>query len=125
MPSSGGGQGTPITVTLPDPQVPYDPIEALDYTPNCAVSLPRYAHVVGYNEPAMWGVLYEGQERFDCDTLWTESNRIQLSTALAVAQQMIERFVGYPLCPTWVTGRVEEEWHNDFNWVDQQKYKWR
>lgn len=124
MPSSGGGQGTPITVTLPDPQVPYDPSEALDLTPNCAVSLPRYVHVVGYDEAALWGVLYEGQSRFDCNTLWTESSRTQLQVALAVAQRMIEKFIGFPLCPTWVTGRVQEEWHNDFDWVDQQKYKW-
>lgn len=125
MPNTGGGQGTPFPTFPLGPQVPYDQTEELDYAFNCAVPLSRYAKVVGYDEPAMWGVVYEGQEQNSCDTIWTESNRMQLENALASAQQMLEQFIGYPLCPTWVVGSVADEPLRNFRWVDQQKLSWR
>lgn len=124
MTTSGSGQGTPITV-VPVNQAPYDQTEELGYYPNCAVSLPRYAKLVGYDEPAMWGVVYENQARYNCDTLWTENDRMRLSNALATAQQMLEQFIGYPLCPTWVVGTLAEELHGIDRWVDQQPYRYR
>lgn len=124
MANSGGGQGSPIE-TLPIIQVPYDQSEELDATPNCAVSIPRYAKIVGYDEPSFWGVVYENQSRFDCSELWTEASRMRLQNALAQAQQMLEQFIGFPLCPTWIVGTVQEEPNLDNRWVDQQSYKFR
>jgi hypothetical protein len=43
----GSGTGTPIPLaTIPAVDV-YDPTEELEYLYNCAVSLPRYAKIVG------------------------------------------------------------------------------
>lgn len=124
MTTSGSGQGTPLVAT-PIIETPYDQTEELDSYGNCAVSLPRYAKIVGYDEPSMWGVVYDGQNRFNCDTLWTENDRLRLSNALATAQQMLEQFIGYPLCPTWVTGTLDEELHYSERWVDQQTLHYR
>lgn len=121
MPSSGGGTGIPIT----SPQVSsdiYDYFEELTYIPNCAVSLSRYAKLINYSEPAFWGIVIENSHLYGCDPLWTESERMNVAIALAEAQQEIEQVVGYPLCPTWITGTVEAAYlHND-RWIDQQSY---
>lgn len=124
MTTSGSGQGMPLAAS-PIIETPYDQTEELDSSSNCAVPLPRYAKLVGYDEPSLWGVVYEGQSRFNCDTLWTESDRLRLSNALATAQQMLEQFIGYPLCPTWVTGTLGEELHSSDRWVDQQSLRHR
>lgn len=115
MPTSGGGVGVPITVPDVDNDV-YDQIEELVATPNCAVSLARYAKLINYEEAAFWGVLWENQYARGCDPLWSEYERMSLQNALAEAQQMIEQVIGYPLCPTYITG-----YYNDNpRWVDQQ-----
>ena len=101
----------------------YDQTEELDYTPNCAVSLPRYAKIVGYVEASFWGVVYTNQHWMGCAPLWTEGDRMRVATALGEAQQQIEEVLGYPLCPTWIAGTVEEEFRHDNRWVDQQALK--
>lgn len=102
MATSGGGTGTPVSVSLP--AVPYDPYEAGGDYGNCAVPLHRYAQLISYDECAFWGVRYDGQEERECNSLWTEIQRSAVAVALAEAQADIEGVVGYPLCPTWVGG---------------------
>lgn len=121
MPSSGTGQGTPLTAPSFTSDV-YDQTEELDFIPNCAVSLPRYAKIIGYDEAAFWGVIHDNQHLRGCGPLWSEYERMNVAMALAEAQQEIEQKINYPLCPTWVAGTVEGAYlHND-RWVDQQNY---
>lgn len=120
MPSSGGGTGTPIVVSSPSTDI-YDQMEELIGIPNCAVSLPRYAKLIGYAEPAFWGIVIENAHLYGCDPLWTEAERMNVALALAEAQQEIEQVVGYPLCPTWIAGTVADEWQHNDRWVDAQK----
>lgn len=94
----------------------YDQMEELESTPNCAVSLPRYAKLIGYEEAAFWGVNYENQLLRGCDPYWTEYQRMSIGNALAEAQQEIEQVVGYPLCPTYISGTYTD----NPRWVDQQ-----
>lgn len=97
----------------------YDQFEELVATPNCAVPLHRYAKLIGYDELAFWGVVYENQPAYgSCGPLWTEFERMQIGNALAEAQQEIEQVIGYPICPTYITGTYTE----DPRWVDQQEY---
>lgn len=117
MPTSGGGIGVPITI--PDEaQTVYDQMEELIETPNCAVSLARYAKLINYEEAAFWGVVWENQYLRGCDPLWSENERMNIQIALAEAQQEIEEVIGYPLCQTQVLGVNV----NNPRWADQQKY---
>src|SRR6185503_14749682 len=95
--ATGSGTGTPISGGIAPTTIP-------DAWPNCAISLARYAEIIGYNSEAFWGVRYDGQEQFACSTFWTEWQRQMVADALAQAQQMLEDVLGYPLCPTWITG---------------------
>lgn len=102
----------------------YDPYEELIAYGNCAVPLHRYAKLIGYDECAFWGVIYEGQSQTPCDPLWSEFERMTIAQALAEAQQEIEQVVGYPLCPTWVVGQLADG-DGDVRWVDGQRYRGR
>lgn len=116
MPTSGSGTGTPIVVpTLPT--TVYDQMEELVTTPNCAVSLARYAKLINYEEAAFWGVVWENQYFRGCDPLWTEYQRMSVQNALAEAQQEIEQVIGYPLCPTYITSD-----YGNPRWYDQQNF---
>lgn len=102
----------------------YDPYEDYPGYDNCAVPLHRYAQLIGYDEPMFWGVHYDGQEERACNSFWDEPKRLQIANALAEAQWDIERIIGYPLCPTWVTG----EWTDGDGtgrWTDTQPYRGR
>lgn len=123
MSSSGGNQGIPIIPSTVPTSV-YDQMEELSYIPNCAVSLPRYAKIIGYEEAAFWGVRYENQVLRGCDPLWSEYERFSMAQALAEAQQEMEQLINYPLCPTWIAGTVEDETDHNDRWVDQQNYKY-
>lgn len=118
MSDSGSGQGTPIPISSV-PSTVYDQMEELLTTPNCAVSLSRYAKLIGYEEAAFWGVVWENQYLRGCDPLWTEYQRMSIANALAEAQQEIEQAIGYPLCPTYISGTYDD----NPRWVDQQCYK--
>lgn len=122
MASSGSGQGTPVVIEAPVENV-YDQSEELLYTPNCAVSLSRYAQVLNYEEAAFWGVVTENRWQRGGGPLWKEGDRLIIQLALAQAQQQIEAFIGYPLCKTWVTGRVQDVYNHDIRWVDQQRMR--
>jgi hypothetical protein len=89
-----------------------------DAWPNCAVPLSRYADIIGYDSCAFWGVRYDGQEEFECHTFWTEWMRQSVADALATAQGMMEDLLGYPLCPTWITGTIGDD--TDARYTDQQ-----
>lgn len=118
MATSGEGQGVPITVES-SPGTIYDQMEELLTTPNCAVSLARYAKLIGYSEPSFWGVNIENPYIYGCDPLWDEYQRMSIQNALAEAQQEVEQLVGYPLCPTYISGTYDD----NPRWVDQQCYK--
>ena len=111
MATSGSGTGTPVSTSgIPPVNIP-------DAWPNCAVSLARYAEIIGYDECAFWGVRYDGQEAFNCSTFWSEWQRQEVADALSQAQHMLEDVLGYPLCPTWITGTIVDEERT----VDQQE----
>jgi hypothetical protein len=117
MPSSGGGVGTPVSP--PDVvSTIYDQQEELILTPNCAVSLSRYTKLIGYDEVSFWGVLAENSFVRGCDPIWSENERMSLQNALGEAQQEIEQVIGYPLCPTYISGTYDD----NPRWFDQQKY---
>lgn len=110
--ATGSGVGIPISA----PGI--GPVIFPDAWPNCAISLARYAQLIGYDECAFWGVRYDGQEQFECSTFWTEWQRQNIANALAEAQQMMEDILGYPLCPTWITGTIPDS--GDARYVDEQ-----
>lgn len=114
MPSSGSGTGTPI---------PFQPT-VVDYSllpiGICAMSLPEYASMIGYDECAFYGVYYDGQIEYDCRMFWTEWQRLDVYRSLREAQELMENVMGYPLCRTWVTGQPTE-FGNQF-YVDEQDY---
>lgn len=97
----------------------YDPYEELDEAQNTAVPLSRYAHIIGYDECAFWGVVHSGQS-FEP---WTEYQRRQMAQALAEAQHDMEGVIGYPLAPTFVVGTLAEERNGDLRLVDDQTYR--
>lgn len=113
MPSSGSGTGTPISGGSPTGLTP-------DAWPNCAVSLARYAEIISYDECAFWGIYFDGQMSLACHTFWSESERRAIARALAQAQQMLEDFIRYPLCPTWITGQLTDD--VDGRLVDEQPF---
>jgi hypothetical protein len=119
MSDSGSGIGTPV-VAPTTPFSVYDQMEELTVTPNCAVPLSRYAKLIGYEEAAFWGVVWENQYLRGCDPLWSEYQRMTVQNALAEAQQEIEQVVGYPLCPTYISGTYDD----NPRWVDQQDYRY-
>lgn len=100
----------------------YDIYEELTEQANCAISLPKYAQMIGYDECAFFGVVYEGQAQAACNDLWSEYQRLEMAQALAEAQADMEDVIGYPLCPTWIVGTPDEEPGGDLRRVDQQAY---
>lgn len=112
--ASGSGTGTPIS----GPGAPF--INAARTTNPCAISLARYAQIIGYDEAAFFGIYYDGQEEFPCNSLWSEWQRQAIARALSQAQQMLEDFIRYPLCVTWITGQLDES--TDGRFVDEQPY---
>ena len=111
MATSGSGTGTPVSSGVSPTTYP-------DAWPNCAVSLARYAQIIMYDEAAFWGVTYTNRSAYECTNFWTEYQRNAVADALAQAQAMIEDVVGFPLCPTWITGTYDADL--DGRYVDQQ-----
>lgn len=90
--------------------------------PFSAVSLPRYASIIQYDECAFWGVTYENQPTQACSTLWNERQRQAIAEALAEAQQEIEQYVGFFLAPTYVNGALDSSFFKHPRYVDEQRY---
>lgn len=103
-PVSGGGAGTVQAI----PPVPWQ---------NTAVPLHLYAQTLRLDECALWGVYYDGQQQYDCGTIWTPMKRWQLAHALAQAQLLMEQELGYPMVPTWIRGDTIDP---DPRWYDVQ-----
>lgn len=114
MPSSGSGTGTPV------PPTTTTPASTLDALSICALSLPEYASIIGYDECAFFGVAYDGQIDYDCRMFWTEWQRMDIYRALVEAQELMEGVLGYPLCPTWIVGEPDE--FGEQRYVDTQCY---
>lgn len=100
MSNTGTGTGSPIVVPAGGANLPA--LSLPDPWPNTAVTLTDYQQYVQYDEPAFWGIIYDGQEDLACSQLWRGWQRRQLANALAEAQTMIEGVCGFPLYPTWL-----------------------
>lgn len=91
---------------------------------NSAVTLADYAQIIQYDEPAFWGVYYDGQPSYGCTNIWTEFMRISVARALAHAQEMVEDYVNHFLADTWVVGTLAEaDSYNPHRYVDEGNYK--
>lgn len=73
-----------------------------------AISLPRYARIIGYTDCQFFGVANSGDTRYECRDIWTLQQREDVADYLREAQDMIEGVAGYPLSPTWIS----DEYHN-------------
>lgn len=96
MPSSGSGSGTPV------PTGPVGPQSLFPSWPVGAVTLARYARILGYNEAAFWGVAHPNNTQYACREIWTKSQRDMAAWYLYSAQMDLEETIGYPVQPTWV-----------------------
>lgn len=73
-----------------------------------AVSLARYAQIIGYSECAFFGVKAPRDTAYACRTIWTLDERRTIAKYLAEAQGEIEDVLRYPLSPKW----FEDEQHD-------------
>ena len=67
-----------------------------------AVTLPRYAQLIYYDECAFFGVRTDttpARRR----SIWVKTERDLILKYLAEAQEELEQVIGYPLAPTWIT----------------------
>ena len=67
-----------------------------------AVTLPRYAQIIGYTECAFFGVTRVDDPLHSNKPLWTKPERDQVAHFLAEAQAELEDVIGYPLAPRWI-----------------------
>lgn len=110
MPSSGGTTGTPISSGVPSNII----AAAL---PESCVTLKRYAEIIGYPQCNFFGVNADIDTGFQCQEIWTKSERDMIAYYLAEAQEEIEQITGYPLCARWI-GENESQLYQD-----KQPYK--
>lgn len=66
-----------------------------------AVSLARYAQIIGYSECAFFGVKPLESQGFTCRIIWTLDQRRMVAKYLQEAQGELEDVLGYPLSPRW------------------------
>lgn len=67
-----------------------------------AISLSRYAQVIGMNECQFWGVV-NWQENLSTEgCVWNQENRRTVLHHLIEAQNEIEEVLGYPISPRWI-----------------------
>lgn len=75
------------------------------FTPH--VSLDRYQELMRVIPVAAFNGLYREQDsRFDCSSIWQQTDLDQLAENLKLAQEMREKELGFPLTPTY----IEEEY---------------
>lgn len=68
-----------------------------------AITLPRYAQMIGYPECQFFGVAGAAEVlAAECRTIWIKSERDMVIKYLLEAQEEIENHVGYPLKPRWI-----------------------
>jgi len=69
-----------------------------------AVSLSRYASIVGYTEWAFFGISHSSNYRYSIREIWNEHQRQEIVSSLSQAQSMLEDVIGYPLAKRWIAG---------------------
>ena len=77
------------------------PLSTAIYSNRLAVSMPRYAQIVEYAEPAFFGVNHPDNHAYQCREIWSHDQRIAVYRALQNSQSKVERVAEYPLMPTW------------------------
>lgn len=75
-------------------------IFGIDY-PNSAMSLPRYAQFIGYDECAFFGVSRPTDNIYACRNIWSQAQRMTVALTLAEAQSQLETELEYFIEPTW------------------------
>ena len=86
------------------PIVPFVSAEHLVDT--LAVSLPRYAQIVDYQEAAFFGVnqtIPQGGREYTCRTIWTRFQRQAIARELMAAQGDFWDHCNYPFVPTYIS----------------------
>lgn len=68
-----------------------------------AISLVRYARIIGYAECPFFGVNSAVTE-YACRSIWVKIERDQMLHYLAEAQQELEAVIGYPVGVRWIAG---------------------
>ncbi len=86
---------------------------------NSAVTLPRYAQILGYSECQFFGVRQDGNTAYECRDIWTKTQRDNVARYLGSAQRMLEDEIGYFLSRRWVVGTLAEAVGGDERLVDQ------
>lgn len=89
----GTGTGTPVNPTVSSGEV----------SGGNAVSLARYAEIIGYTQCAFFGVAHPDNAQFACRQIWTRDQRVAVEYYLALAQSEIENVLGYAISPKWYT----------------------
>jgi hypothetical protein len=69
--------------------------------PESAISLAKYARIIGYSECAFFGVEDPNTEHYHCRKIWTKYDRDTIAQYLAEAQDDIEGVLNYPLSARW------------------------
>ena len=78
------------------------PLSTSIYASRLAVSLPRYAQIVEYSEPAFFGVNHPDNKLYACREIWSHDQRIAVYRVLQNAQSKVEAVAEYPVLPTWL-----------------------
>jgi len=88
-------------------------VPTLTRTEYNAITLPRYAQMVRIDECLVYGVInVPGQDDSrNCRGPWMEHTREWMIRYLAIAQEMIEGQINYPLSSRWITTEIQ-----DYNW---------
>lgn len=110
MSPPGTGTGTPVGP--PPPPAPTVVPVGTSIVPvsgallddgDSAISLARYAQLIGYPECQFFGVAGAAEVLdAECRTIWLKSERDMVLKYLLEAQEEIENHVGYPLKPRWI-----------------------
>ena len=74
-----------------------------------ALTLPRYAQIIRYDENAFFGINAPNNRERNCRKIWTKLERDMMARYLGEAQAMIEQVLMYPLGQKYY---VDEQHHN-------------
>ena len=97
----GSTVGTPIGTGV----IPTTPVSAEGAS---AISLVRYAHIIGYQECAFFGVSHPDNANYACREIWTKYQRDEIGNSLAEAQDEIENVANYPMSPKWIANEQQK-----------------
>lgn len=74
-----------------------------------ALTLPRYAQIIRYDENAFFGINAPTNRERNCRKIWTKLERDMMARYLGEAQAMIEKVLMFPLGTKWY---LDEMHHN-------------